>query len=63
MENEHSPISQTVKSVKVTTSVSPLPVKVDHIFAEASNSCDNLRGNYSISWQPVYFESLPRFQV
>ena len=63
MGNEHSPISQLVKSVKLATPVNPSPVKFDHTFAGAANSCDTLRGHYSISWPSVYLESWPQLQV
>jgi len=35
MENEHSPIGQLVKPVKLAIPVSPSTVKFDHTFAEA----------------------------
>ena len=57
MENEHSPIGQLVKPVKLATLVSPPSVKFDHTFAEAANSNDTLHGHYSVSWQSVYLES------
>ena len=63
MENEHSPISQLVKPVKLATPVNPSPVKFDHTFAGAANSYDTLRDHYSICWPSVYLESWPQFQV
>ena len=36
MENEHSPIGQLVKPVKLATLVSPPSVKFDHTFADAA---------------------------
>jgi hypothetical protein len=50
MENEHSPISQIVKPVKMATPVSLSPVKVDHTLAEAANSYDTPHDHYCISW-------------
>ena len=63
MKNEHSPIGQLVKHMKLLTLVSPSPVKFDHTFAEAANSNDTLHGHYSVSWPSVYLEFWPQFHV
>lgn len=63
MENEHSPLSQRVKPVKLAAPVSLSSVKVDHTFVEAANSYGSLHDHYCISWPHVYLESWPEFQV